>query len=223
MYTISNETRITALAQLLNEPDDDGVYPQFTAIASRPYLYRLEATGTAVDSGDEYLVLTDEEATKRCKEHIKETLYNFNLDWLTDHMKPEAIKSFESMSKGSKEAFQEFLSHAGEDASGLLLSLINDVDEMVRDAMATDGRGHFLAGYDDEEREEFVSGAHYEAVKSMVSDLTPQFDDGLDAKDQATVNAAADWLEDAGLPKHAETARLMIKDGGVRLYIYRVN
>ena len=40
-----------------------------------------------------------------------------------------------------------------EDANDALAEMIKDFDEFVEDAVACDGRGHFLAGYDGVEHE----------------------------------------------------------------------
>jgi hypothetical protein len=40
-----------------------------------------------------------------------------------------------------------------EDANELVKAVIRDIDHFVKDAILSDGRGHFLSGYDGEENE----------------------------------------------------------------------
>lgn len=95
----------------------------------------------ALDNGD-YLVLTDEEANELAKERIEQSLGLFNAHWLVDYisMPYEAIKRLsESMY---------------EDAGPIFLKCCDDFDGLVEDAIAEDGRGHFISSYDSEEHEE---------------------------------------------------------------------
>ena len=43
----------------------------------------------------------------------------------------------------------------------MLKRLIKDWDHFVQDAVSSDGRGHFLSGYDGAENEEKVDGVWY--------------------------------------------------------------
>jgi hypothetical protein len=88
----------------------------------------------------DYLVLTDEEADEAVREYIEETVWAFNPSFLSAYTRvsEEAIKKIQELH---------------EDANDALAEMIKDFDEFVEDAVACDGRGHFLAGYDGNENE----------------------------------------------------------------------
>ena len=94
------------------------------------------------DDGEEYLVMTDDEADAAVFEHIKESVWAFNPAFLLTHT--------DSL---SDVAPIEALCYLCEGGNGGLVALINDFDHFVDDAIACDGRGHFLSGYDGEEIE----------------------------------------------------------------------
>ena len=102
----------------------------------------------------EFRVLTDEEADEACAKSISEMLWAFNTNFIASHtrngLNPAALKAME---KAQGEMC--------EDANDLVAALIEDMDHFVRDAVSADGRGHFLANYDGEEREESVNGTTY--------------------------------------------------------------
>lgn len=109
-----------------------------------------------IDDQD-YLVLTDEEADKAVREEIEEMVWAFTPSFLSAHtnVSEEAIRKIQEMY---------------EDANDALTELIKDFDWFVEDAVACDGRGHFLAGYDHEENyEDYLSvvrnGRCYETEK----------------------------------------------------------
>lgn len=93
------------------------------------------------ESGDmEYLVLTDEEADERAKEHIEQTVWAFSAWFLSDHtnIDKEIIQHLQDKCEGANE---------------LLLRSIIDFDAFVDEAVSIDGRGHFLASYDGHEHD----------------------------------------------------------------------
>jgi hypothetical protein len=90
----------------------------------------------------EYLVLTDDEADEKAKEYILDSVWAFRPEFLMAHM-PEGVT--EDLIKAVQEKC--------ESANPMLLKLIEDQDHFVSDAIAADGRGHFLNTYDGEENE----------------------------------------------------------------------
>ena len=91
---------------------------------------------------DSYLVLTDEEATEKCKEYIKETLWAF---------RPEFIHEYVSIDIKSLEKISELC----ENANPIIEKLLGEnLDEFIESAINCDGRGHFLSSYDGEEHQE---------------------------------------------------------------------
>mgnify|MGYP001238155421 FL=1 len=90
---------------------------------------------------EEYMVLTDEEADDKVKEYIKETVWAFNPTFLSDH-------------SGIDEEVFIKLQESCETANDAIFKLIKNFDNLVKDAIYVDGRGHFLAGYDGNENEQ---------------------------------------------------------------------
>jgi hypothetical protein len=89
---------------------------------------------------ESYMVLTDEEADEKVKEYIKDSVWAFNSSFLASH------------SKADEKVFQ-ILAEQCESSNEAVLSLIDDFDHFVDDAILSDGRGHFLASYNGVEEE----------------------------------------------------------------------
>jgi len=93
---------------------------------------------------DEYLVLTDEEAREAVEIYIQESVWAFN---------PWFIIAHSDLPYGAEEMVKGFCEEKCEGANETVLALITDFDEFVNDAIAADGRGHFLNHYDGVEHE----------------------------------------------------------------------
>tara|TARA_B100001175_G_C19292186_1_gene534067 strand:+ start:351 stop:776 length:426 start_codon:yes stop_codon:yes gene_type:complete len=92
--------------------------------------------------GDQaYLVLSDKEAQTRCEEDIKQFVWAFNSSFLSFHtdINEDIIKSVQEHSEGSND---------------MLLNSIKDIQKFINEAIASDGRGHFISYYDGHEHEE---------------------------------------------------------------------
>ena len=94
----------------------------------------------------DYLILTDKEADEKAKEYILDSVWAFNYNFLCAHS--EAIaeipeKDFTAMQGKLCESFNK-----------AVLAMIPDKEHFVEDAIASDGRGHFLSQYDGEENEQ---------------------------------------------------------------------
>lgn len=100
----------------------------------------------------EYLVLTDEEADEKAREEIRETLWAFDANFIMAH-----AKNYNEMSDYEYRSAVDSLSRAQrsacENLNGLVFAIIEDFDDFVESAVMTDGRGHFIAGYDGYENE----------------------------------------------------------------------
>lgn len=110
--------------------------------------------GTYEVNGEEYMVLTDDEADEKAKEDIDQMVWAFNADFIIEHSK---ALDYDDASKQIIKAIQEQY-ESGNDA---MKKLIDDFDEFVEDAISADGRGHFLNTYDGEENEITVGGTTY--------------------------------------------------------------
>jgi len=127
----------------------DKMTDKMTALAKHLEVSEEEAE----DHVSDYLVLTDEEADERVKENILESLWAFNKSFLNCHS--EAIaeipdKEFVDMQGTLCESFNKAI-HA----------MIDDIDHFIKDAILSDGRGHFLSSYDGAENEIEVNGTYY--------------------------------------------------------------
>jgi len=100
-----------------------------------------EGKTTYFIGNQEYLVLTDEEAQKRCEEDIKQSIWAFNSSFLSFHtgINEDIIKSVQEHYEGSND---------------MLLNSIKDIEKFINEAIASDGRGHFISYYDGHEHEE---------------------------------------------------------------------
>lgn len=94
------------------------------------------------EDGD-YLVLTDKEADEKAAEYIKESLWAFNPSFLAGvtGVDEEVFKAIQANDrcKSNNEA---------------MLRLVgDDLDQLIQDAISSDGRAHFMNTYDGEEHE----------------------------------------------------------------------
>jgi len=101
-------------------------------------------------NGNEYKVLTDEEADEQAKEYIEETVWAFNPSFLSAHAKD-----------GIDEDVFKTLSEKCESSNEAVKSLIKDFDHFVDDAILSDGRGHFMSSYDGHEHEVKIKNNWY--------------------------------------------------------------
>jgi hypothetical protein len=89
-----------------------------------------------------YLVLTEDEADIAAWEAISQSLWAFNAEFLagiTDL--PELV-------------FKALQNEMSEDANETIRQLVGDkFDDLVSEAISSDGRGHFMSSYDGKEEE----------------------------------------------------------------------
>ena len=142
MGTLENNV-IKALKPIVKNLDN----PRIKALSKYLELTKEEEQEIYYESYDiycygnqEYLVLTDDEADEKVAEYIKDSVWAFNPSFLSSH-------------SGIDEDVFKLLQDKCESANEAVLKLIKDFDEFVEDAVATDGRGHFLSSYDGEEND----------------------------------------------------------------------
>lgn len=90
-----------------------------------------------------HLVLTDDEADEMAAEYIEESLWAFNASFLAGvtGVDEEVFKAIQANNRC-------------EDNNEAMLRLVgDDLDQLIRDAIGADGRGHFLNNYDGNELE----------------------------------------------------------------------
>lgn len=104
------------------------------------------------ESGAEYLILTDAEADKLAREEIGRSLWAFNADFILEHAhKSHELTNFEWLA--GIESIKKAQAEQCEDFNGVARCLVGNLKRFASDAIAADGRGHFLATYDGEEIE----------------------------------------------------------------------
>ena len=105
------------------------------------------------ESGEEYMVLTDEEADNEAENSIKESLWSFNADFILKHTNfyHNSTEEEDQIFMNSLKTMQNTLC---EDANDLVYAMIEDIDIFVCSAIEEDGRGHFISMYDGEENEQ---------------------------------------------------------------------
>lgn len=104
---------------------------------------REENDGVYLDFGyKSYLIMTEAEAQERAEDYIKESLWAFNTDFIQSHCNGDIS---DKVIKAIQEQY--------EDGNEAILSLIEDINEFIEDAISADGRGHFLSSYDGQETE----------------------------------------------------------------------
>ena len=105
------------------------------------------ATYGVKNEGEEYLVLTEDEADKTAKEEIKNSLWAFKAEFILQECDMDISNKVENsliaMQKACCEDCNEFILALIEGSCGL--------DKFVDDAIGFDGRGHFISEYDGEE------------------------------------------------------------------------
>jgi len=103
-----------------------------------------------VTDSTEYLVLTDKEADKLCKESILNSLWAFNKDFIIEH---SSILDSDETSKKLVGCIQAQY----DDSNDVLLKLIDDIDVFIEDAIKEDSREHFICTYDGVENKETIT------------------------------------------------------------------
>ena len=96
-----------------------------------------------LDNGEEYLVLTDQEADEYATDEIENMLWAFNADFLASYT-------------GLHKAVFGALAGGYENSNEAIMALINNagsMDDFVQECIDADGRGQFVANYDGEEIE----------------------------------------------------------------------
>lgn len=89
----------------------------------------------------------DDAADAAAKEAARDSLWAFNSEFLSGYI--PALRNTRA-----RVAFDKMREALCEDASELVAAMLGDnIDRMLQDAIGADGRGHFLASYDSEERD----------------------------------------------------------------------
>lgn len=102
----------------------------------------------------EYSVCTDDQATAEAAAEVADSLWAFRSEFLRNYV--PALHNYVPALRDDRAcaAFDQMREVLCEDANELVRALVGDrFAELMSDAIAADGRGHFLASYDGAERE----------------------------------------------------------------------
>lgn len=101
--------------------------------------------------GGTYMVLTEEESDIKAGEYVEESLWAFNADFLSGitQLPTEVFTALQDQCEGANDTFRK------------LIDGTCGIDEVVNQAISSDGKGHFLAGYDGEEIEVCGGGNYF--------------------------------------------------------------
>jgi hypothetical protein len=97
-----------------------------------------------IDGGEYAVAASEEEADEAAAECIKDSLWSFKTEFIIEHSKLPYDEDLIEM-------IRNYQQNKCEDANDAIEALVEDLDQFVEDAIAADGRGHFLAPYDFDE------------------------------------------------------------------------
>lgn len=100
--------------------------------------------------GEEWLVLTNEEATERAEAYIRDSLWAFNPSFIKHYMPLKNEKVIAMIQEACEDCNEEILDMVG-----------NNLQALMDDAIDADGRGHFMNTYDGNEYIETVGNMAY--------------------------------------------------------------
>jgi hypothetical protein len=123
------ETKIQQLGALLNVPVGE--------------IERRDYDGAFIVGNKEYLVLTYDEADAAARDYILDSLWAFNPDFLAPYVDYDGDMDalIDTMRAAQEKLCESF--------NPIALALVKPrLEDVIRDAICADGRGHFLAGYD---------------------------------------------------------------------------
>lgn len=156
-----NDPKEVALKKFIAQRDgyteDDMKSVTVDRYFSSPYNeYRYEACG------EEFYVLEDELAYALVFQIIKDELWAFTPEFIAEHLKHDIVYCDDPVDLNDlRFAIRAVQERLCEGANAIIQALIDDLNYFVEDAIAADGRGHFISSYDGEEHEVTVDGETY--------------------------------------------------------------
>ena len=149
---------IKALEPIINQSNDQEdprviALSKYLDLALEPNI-TYESNDIYSFDGEEYMILTDDEADEKVAEYIKDSVWAFNPSFLSCH-------------SGIDQDVFKLLQEKCESANEAILKLIKDFDHFVEDAVASDGRGHFLSSYDGYENEQELDNETYYIYRTI--------------------------------------------------------
>jgi len=92
----------------------------------------------------EFLVIHADDLDDALADQVKENLWAFRADFIAAHTK-------KGLSPACIDALEDMQRELAEDCQPIVEALIDDLDRFIRDAVLSDGAGHFLSTYDGKE------------------------------------------------------------------------
>ena len=133
------------------EGEEDEAQTDFKESGARDFLtFCKDNCNELTELDEDYLVLTDEEADEKAKEYILDSLWAFTPNFLASATGID-LEVFDAIQNNGR----------CESNNDAILSLVDDEDALVEEAIQWDGRGHFLNPYNGQENEETVNGTKY--------------------------------------------------------------
>lgn len=125
------------------EPIEDLVEHLVTTFEGDDVHYDYDTVYTL--GGNDYLILTDEEADELAKTYILDSVWAFNADFLKYYLCDGMLTA---------DQITALRGDSCEDINDAFLIMLGDKKEQfVEDAISSDGRGHFISSYDGNEYE----------------------------------------------------------------------
>jgi hypothetical protein len=138
----------------------------FFGIEERDAQTAIESHIEEIFTGYEFNVMTEESREENVKENIRESLWAFRPSFIMNHLRQEAIDNMSEYDYNQVEkTLEKVTGELCESANGLILALIDDLDEFIDEVVNADGYGHFLSPYDGEEYEFEYNGDTYYIYK----------------------------------------------------------
>lgn len=112
--------------------------------------------------GETFYALEDDRAYALAFQIIKDELWALNPEFIAEHLKYDIVYCDNPADLDDlRLAIRAVQNRLCEGANAIIQALIDDLDEFVEDAIAADGRGHFISSYDGKEHEVTVDGETY--------------------------------------------------------------
>lgn len=111
--------------------------------------------------GEEWLILTDEEAEEMARDYIIKMLWSFRTDFLMDHM--DAVDSLNTREREVfKKSLEKIQCDLCEGANPIVSALVSDnIENLIDEAIEADGRGCFIGFYNGSEDSIEYDGVDY--------------------------------------------------------------
>lgn len=162
MKNIGTDKKIAALAEYF------GIAPERISKNNNENIYN---TCMYLIDDNRFYVADEREADKLARAFILEDIWSFRPEFILDHSK--ALQEGGSQAVSAFKQMQEVMC---ENCTPIVKALIDDIDRFVKDAIAIEGRGHFISLYDGEEHEKNGIKIYFIDTDEIEKDLSEKED-----------------------------------------------